>query len=144
MNKLNELRPKQFNQLWNIALETQSVLPHEKLTILEIIAITVRYCTCNNSVELLKEKLDEFKIKYYPYGLRQGKRLSPEHIRELYQCYTPRFVCGIEVYKPFRPIELIAFVNALRACRDYIRGNFSDSAFNVFVSKLEQIRIMMS
>lgn len=145
MNTTNELTAKQFYQFVSIANETQSVLPHDEVAIIEILKITVLHCTTSfKSNEWLKEKLEQFKSKYYCHGFKPNKAgISGEQYRKIWPCRKPRFAVGFDAYKPFREIEKVAFMKALRACRDYIRAGFTDDAFNVFAKRLDNISLLV-
>jgi hypothetical protein len=140
------LTGKQFFQLHSIARETQSFLPHDEVSIIEMIKIAGLYCTSlNRDTKWLKEKIEMLKSKHYLNGFKSNKSFLPDnHFRKVMECSKPRFVAGLGAYKPAREIEKVAFVKSLRACRDYIRSNFTENAFSVFVERLDNIRLIVS
>ena len=139
-----ELTSKQFWQVYSIAEETQSYLPFKEVSVFKMTDIVARYCNCClPDIKDLKENLLKFRNKYYSIGFKPNKYLSDDQRTQVLAYRKPRFILGINLYKPANPIEKIAFIRALRACRDYIRSGFSDDAFNVLVKKLDNITLLI-
>lgn len=143
---------KQINQLWNIAEKAQTHLPFEEVTFLKLVELCKTFCfqSCYNEKygsganDLFKKHLEEFKIKYYPYGVKVNKRkLSGEHVDIVMKHQSPRFIVT-NIPEPYTPIEKIAFVRTFRACRDCFYAGMTDESTDELIGRLKRIRIMIN
>jgi len=123
------LSGKQYYQLMNLSIKTQSFLCSDTVTFIELLNIS--NCTTNDLC--LKRLINEFKIKYYPNGHRENKRsLNDEQGKLVAKYHKPRFGRNI-IYKE---MEKIAFLRVVRACRDYLLSDMIEEDTNQLVNKI--------
>ncbi|MDH6535752.1 hypothetical protein D0T51_11600 [Parabacteroides sp. 52] len=133
---------KQYDQLINEARRVQSVLPYEEVTLLEFIKIAIEAADLPYGMEGFKGKLDVFKKKYYPYGVKRNKKLSAANWVTLRRCGSPRYYID-SFPRPYNPVEKIAFVKTIRAYRDYFDAQMTEQAFGKLFEEIGDIRILL-
>ncbi len=128
INKKYEAEPLLCNQHYQLivfARKTQPYLPFKEIAFIELIKICALYCNRfwwneNGPVDSLKQDLQKFKQKYYPYGFKlNNKSLDSEQYKMLYRLRNPRFKMG-GFPEPYNPMEKIAFVKIQRACYKWL------------------------
>lgn len=139
----------QYYQMVVLARESQSYLPFKNVALFDLIRISYYHCISlrNSKVkdmddhEQFYSDVNTFLRKYYPDGFRKNNRcLSPEQLKIVKGYRSPRFNGGLSEYDP---IELIAYIKTMRACRDFLFSKQEQADYSVFAEKLVTVAIMM-
>lgn len=138
------LTTEQYMQLINVAEKMQSYLPFETVTLIDFIYSAID-CFSNSycKEDYFREKIEIFKQKYYPYGIKPNKRSLTEYqynILEKWRRPRYKYVLPAGSYKA---IEKVAFLKTLRAYRDCFNDGMTKYAVDELVEKLKEVRIMI-
>lgn len=137
--KAEPLDCKQFLQLADIAHKTQSYLPHKDVSLFELIFLSIKFVHRGYDESDVKERLQLFRDKHYPHGFKLNKKYPQGFICEVVRKWEkPRYEYGY-VTRIYNPIEKVAFMKALRACRDYIYTGMNDKAESILIKKLIEV-----
>lgn len=145
----NPLSDKQRWQLLAFASKTQSYLPFNEVTFLELINLTINVCCSfkyHSGIESkFRNDLALFRQKYYPHGFKVNNRfMNNSKYSTVLSLKRPRFALGLDRTFVYRPIETIAFIMAQRACYRYIISEDNEENIQRFIDKLKQIAICIS
>ena len=131
-NLISPLSDKQLCQILRLSRKTQSFLCSDTSTFIELIKISQR----SSNTGYLKIAIDQFKSKYYPKGYKENKKvLNQKQANMVYEYELPRFQ---PFYKPYREIEMTAFIRVVRACRDYMFSVMSEEDTNLLTNRIEK------
>lgn len=139
----------QLYQMVVLAGEVQPYLPFKNVALFDLIRISYHHCLSlrgfkvekMNDHEQFYSEVKTFLRKYYPDGFKKNTRcLSMEQLKVVRSYQSPRFNGGLSEYDP---IELIAFLKTMRACRDFLFSKQEQSDYSVFAEKLVTVAIMM-
>lgn len=142
---IQTLSAKQFFQLLRTAQSIQPYLPFKEIAFIELLKIasyTIQNVRRVDMDDIFSCQLEQFKRKFYGiHGLTiRRKRLSDAQNMELNDYYRPRMAAAFDYY---RPIERIAFVMTVRACKRYMIKGMTNEAEDVLLNKLLAIADMM-
>ena len=141
---MNTLTTKQFTQITNLAIQTQSCLPFEEISLFRLYSIMkelpLLYGGERDSyiIRRISANINHFKAGHYPKGFKSRNSLSSEQIKRLSKIKHNgiRFTNREAKY---RPIETVAFMRAIRSCRDYIFNGMTDEALNTLINEFVSI-----
>lgn len=139
----------QYYQMVTLASEVQPYLPFKNVALFDLIKISYYHCISlrsskvkdMNDHEQFYSEVNTFLRKYYPDGFKKNSRcLSQDQLRIVRSHQSPRLNGGLSEYDP---IELIAFIKTMRACRDFLFSIQEQSDYLIFAEKLVTVAIMM-
>lgn len=139
----------QFYQMVVLASEVQPYLPFKNVALFDLIKISYYHSISlrNSKVEDMNDHkrfysdVKTFLRKYYPDGFKKNtRRLSNEQLKIVKTYQSPRFDGGLSDYDP---VELIAFIKTMRACRDFLFSKQEQQDYSDFAEKLVTVAIMM-
>lgn len=146
---LQAMSDDQYYQMVVLASEVQPYLPFKNVALFDLIRISCYHCISlrNLKVEKMNDheqfysEVNTFLRKYYPDGFKKNsRRLSPEQLKIVKTYRSPRFNGGLSEYDP---IELIAYIKTMRACRDFLFSKQKQQDYSDFAEKLVTVAIMM-
>jgi hypothetical protein len=146
------LSDKQYIQLLNLVCRTQSYLPFPESQLVTLVEGSSKFClrfecTSIDWNKRFKEGLEGFKRKYYLDGFKENKGLFGYQrsgaIKEFLKQNNIRFLFHWKT-TPYQPIERVALIKTVRACRDYIYSGMTDEGADKLIENLNDIRHMVN